>query len=355
MRQRVSQLLVSAAFVVFAVGFLNFLNIAQLPSSHKVGYRRGTHLQHQPPQESDSVPNGKLEGWLEPRELNASHIPQVVVDSASQQSKPVDAHRDLYPCGSLKHSNPDLFVDSQANASNSKLGLLGAAASGHSLATAAAITVLEAGGNAAEGAIAGVAVLAVVEPYRASLGGHLSGIVVAPYRQTEWVDKLPLRQKITETVSSQCTAPMHVSVMISAAEAQKLDKRENQDERKTKSSKSKPSKKLKREMRNTPIPGFAAGLCSLYVRHGGALPWDAILRPAIDLAEAGFELSTRASAEWARASGEAAGEGGWRGLFAAAPQAGQRVANARLGAVLKRLAAEGCGGFYGPGGALSEA
>mmetsp|Transcript_8935 Transcript_8935/g.22750 ORF Transcript_8935/g.22750 Transcript_8935/m.22750 type:complete len:219 (-) Transcript_8935:1202-1858(-) len=57
----------------------------------------------------------------------------------------------------------------------------GAVASGNPYATAAAHSILLAGGTAAEAAIAAAAVLGVVEPYNGGLGGDLFAIIAAPY------------------------------------------------------------------------------------------------------------------------------------------------------------------------------
>lgn len=51
------------------------------------------------------------------------------------------------------------------------VGRRGMAATGHPLATAAALSVLMEGGNAMDAGIAATAVLSVVEPYESGAGG----------------------------------------------------------------------------------------------------------------------------------------------------------------------------------------
>ena len=63
-------------------------------------------------------------------------------------------------------------------------GERGMVTTGHAHGTAAALAILEGGGNAVDAAVAAALVLAVVSPYATSLGGELYALVYDPRTQT---------------------------------------------------------------------------------------------------------------------------------------------------------------------------
>ncbi|MEB3827321.1 gamma-glutamyltransferase [Phormidium sp. CCY1219] len=154
---------------------------------------------------------------------------------------------------------PDLqsqFVQPQ----RSKLGM---AVSAHPLATEAGVAMLEDGGNAMDAAVATALAISVVEPFSAGIGG--GGFLLLREAETGKIRALDFRER----------APM------AASRDMYLD-----DEGKVKSRAS-----LDGHLA-VGVPGTVAGLYELH-REYGKLPWSAVVKPAIRLAQEGFELSDR--------------------------------------------------------------
>ena len=91
------------------------------------------------------------------------------------------------------------------------------------------------------------------------------------------------------------------------------------------------------------VPGVCAGWFDLVARHG-RLPVAALIEPAIDAAESGFEVAPVAAAVWERnlpqlQSAELTVDG-------RAPRAGERFANPGLARVMRAIAAGGRDAFY---------
>ena len=191
-------------------------------------------------------------------------------------------------------------------------------AAANPLAVEAGLKTLRAGGSAIDAAIAIQAVLGLVEPQSSGLGGGAflmyfdaaSGDVVA-YDGRE-------------------VAPRGASPgMFLGADGAPLRFPE-----------------AVRSGRSIGVPGAVAMLAEAH-REQGRLPWATPWQPAIDLAEAGFDVSPRLNAMI----------GAWRGALApdaaryltldgAALPVGTRLRNPDYAATLRRIAREGPRGFY---------
>jgi gamma-glutamyltranspeptidase/glutathione hydrolase len=194
-----------------------------------------------------------------------------------------------------------------------------AIASAHPLATQAGREILDAGGNAFDGAVAVAAALGVVEPYSSGLGG---GGFFLLHRARDGFEVV-------------------------------IDARETAPERAT------PSRYLDRDGKPIPkattegataaaIPGLPAGLVHLAEKYG-RLPLSQSLAPAIRLAEQGFPVDGRYHAmAQIRQSGllmqpETARQFLVRG---AVPEEGATLRQPQLAATLRTLASHGQAGFY---------
>jgi len=131
----------------------------------------------------------------------------------------------------------------------------------HPLASKAGLDVLKQGGHAAEAAIAVQLALAVVYPRAGNLGG---GGFLVHRDQDGTMTSLDFREK----------APMaaHRDMYLDSA-GQLI-----------------PNKSLNGILASG-IPGTVTGLAETYAAFGGAIPWDRLVQPAIDLAENGFHLT----------------------------------------------------------------
>lgn len=136
-----------------------------------------------------------------------------------------------------------------------------AIASAHALATAAGHTVLAAGGNAFDAAIAVAAALAVVEPYSSGIGG--GGFFLVHDARTHHDGMVDAR----ETAPAAATATMFLDANGKVAPARSLN-----------------------GALAAGIPGLPAGLVYL-AKHYARLPLAQNLAPAIALANQGFAVS----------------------------------------------------------------
>jgi gamma-glutamyltranspeptidase/glutathione hydrolase len=179
------------------------------------------------------------------------------------------------------------------------------------LASAAGLTLLDQGGNAADAMVAAAAAMAVVGPHLCGLGGDALAMVKAP-------DAPPV-------------ALLAAGRAGSGADPDRL-RAEGHDDM-----------PLRRDIRSVPVPGAVDGWIALHERYG-RLSWDAVLEPAIGLAEDGFALSSiLAFASHLVADIPGAGELCPNGP----PRPGQRVRLPGLARNLRALAAHGRHGFYG--------
>ncbi len=190
----------------------------------------------------------------------------------------------------------------------------GMAATSHPMATLAALDVLRAGGNAADAAIAAVAMQCVVEPQSTGVGGDcfvlysrgggvpvaLNGSGRAPYKATaEWYAARGIRDIEVQT-------PHAVTV-----------------------------------------PGAVDAWC-VFNRAYGTRPLAELLEPAARAAEEGYVVTPRVAYDWQRNQAKLR-DPVTAALFLPGgkpPAAGDRMRNPALAATLRRIGREGRAGFY---------
>ena len=136
----------------------------------------------------------------------------------------------------------------------------GAVATGHPLATVAAVEVLEAGGNAADAAVVAAAMLGVVQPSGSGLGG--GGFALYRRAGSERVETLDFRE----------TAPAAFPVATIAATGD--------------------VQRLQVGGLAVAVPGEVAGLATLAERYG-TRPLATLLAPAHRVAEQGFDIDAK--------------------------------------------------------------
>jgi gamma-glutamyltranspeptidase/glutathione hydrolase len=141
----------------------------------------------------------------------------------------------------------------------------GAVASAAPDATAAGVSVLRAGGNAADAAVATALALAVVHPAAGNLGG--GGFAVARFDGV--VTALDFREVAPRAATKRMFLGPDGAVM--------------------------PSKSVVGPLASG-VPGSPQGLWELHRRHG-RLPWRRVVLPAIHLAQRGFRVRPRLQAE----------------------------------------------------------
>jgi gamma-glutamyltranspeptidase/glutathione hydrolase len=194
-----------------------------------------------------------------------------------------------------------------------------AIASAHPLATEAGYKILQQGGNAFDAAVTVAAVLAVVEPYSAGLGGGGFWLL---HRAVDGNQVM---------VDARETAPAAIAL------SQYMDG----------DGKPVPGATL-RGGKAVGIPGAPAGLAHLAQRYG-RLPLGQLLAPAIRLAREGFNLDSR-FARIVKVRENALRDGvNTARIFldrGEAPPQGYLLRQPELAATLEQLAAHGRNGFY---------
>lgn len=184
------------------------------------------------------------------------------------------------------------------------------------LAVTAGVEMLRAGGTAADAAVAAAATLCVVEPRATGIGGDAFALYwppgasspsaldgAGPSAMGASVDAV--RSAGHETMPA--TGPWTITV-----------------------------------------PGAVDAWSQLLARHG-KLGLERVLRPAIRLAEAGFEVTPVVAREWAMHAHRIENDEAAAAVFlpeGRAPRAGETFANPELGSLLRLLAARGSDVFY---------
>jgi gamma-glutamyltranspeptidase/glutathione hydrolase len=148
------------------------------------------------------------------------------------------------------------------------LALNGLAATSQPLASAAALRVLQDGGNAVDAAICAAAVLNVVEPMSTGIGGDMFALV---YMQQ---DGKPVALNGSGWSGSKATMPFFGARNLASVPLH--------------------------GMHSVTVPGAVAGWFKLHGRYGKA-SMKRILAPAIEYADKGFPVSDIIAAQWQRA------------------------------------------------------
>jgi gamma-glutamyltranspeptidase / glutathione hydrolase len=199
------------------------------------------------------------------------------------------------------------------------------------IATRAGADRLARGGNAIDAAITVAFVLAVVYPEAGNLGGGGFAVVRDAHGGRAALD-------FRETAPARAHRSMYVREQPGGS---------------TPAPGSSPSPSREGHLA-AGVPGSVAGLWALHQRYGTA-PWAALVGPAIELAEDGFEVDERLARAIADAEPKLGRFATSRALLLPAghpPRAGDVLRNPELGATLRRIAEQGPAGFYG--GATAE-
>jgi gamma-glutamyltranspeptidase/glutathione hydrolase len=196
----------------------------------------------------------------------------------------------------------------------------GAVVTEHPLATAVGLEILEAGGNAADAAVATSLALAVVYPQAGNLGG--GGFALWSGRDGS-LSALDFREVAPAGADASRYLGPGGEVVSERSIAGPLA---------------------------VGVPGSPAGLHELAERHGsGRLSWSDLCAPAVRLAREGFTVEAWLERTLASPSIEGRMNAAARELLypeGRGLRAGERLVQPELARTLERLASEGPGGFY---------
>jgi gamma-glutamyltranspeptidase/glutathione hydrolase len=183
------------------------------------------------------------------------------------------------------------------------------------LAAQAGLGVLQAGGNAADAAVATAAALAVVEPMSTGIGGDC----FAPFYDAAGGTVEALN------ASGRAPAGLTLDVVRAAGETGRAIGPGSPHA--------------------ITVPGAAAGWADAVARWGRR-DLASALAPAIALAEEGFPVTPVIAWQWADGAEQLEGEGGGLLPGGAPPRAGSVFRNPDFAAVLREVAADGPAAFY---------
>ena len=189
----------------------------------------------------------------------------------------------------------------------------GMAATSHPLASLAAIEVLRAGGNAADAAVAAVAVLGVVEPHMTGIGGDCFCLIAKP------------GAPIWGYNGSGRTGARTRLENLGGAASVGLD-----------------------SIHAVTVPGAIEAWGAILAAHG-RFGFDRALAPAIRYAEAGFPVAARVAFDWSSLVERLRRDAGAARHFLVqgrAPEAGEVLRFSALAETLKAIAANGPAAFY---------
>jgi gamma-glutamyltranspeptidase/glutathione hydrolase len=191
----------------------------------------------------------------------------------------------------------------------------GMAATSHPLASRVAIETLRAGGNAADAAVAAVAVLCVVEPHMTGIGGDCFAMIHAPDRPV-W------------GYNGSGRAGSRASLDALLAQGMRMVAPDS--------------------IHAVTVPGAIDAWAAILAAHG-RFALDRVLAPAIHYGESGFPVAARIAWDWAQAVGKLRADvGAARHLLfdGRAPAERDVVRLPALAQSLKLIAAQGPRAFY---------
>lgn len=192
----------------------------------------------------------------------------------------------------------------------------GMAATSQPLATQVALDILKQGGNAVDAAIAANAVIGLMEPTGAGIGGDLFAIVWDP------------RSQKLHALNASGRSPRELS--LEWFREQGLTRIPSEGGL------------------SVSVPGAVDGWAALHERFG-TLPLSTLLAPAIRYAQDGFPVSPVIARYWASGAKKFGGYPGFRETFTIdgrAPEAGEIFRNPDLARTLEAIAAGGRDAFY---------
>ncbi|SLN59144.1 Putative gamma-glutamyltransferase YwrD [Roseivivax jejudonensis] len=189
----------------------------------------------------------------------------------------------------------------------------GMCATSHPLAAQEALRILQAGGSAADAAIAGAVLLGVCEPHMTGLGGDAFALVSEPGKDIVAVNGSGRAHAAAD--AERLRAEGHATMPLSSPHA-------------------------------VTIPGAVDAFCTMSERWG-RLGLDRCLAPAIDYFEAGVPVAPRVAFDWAGLT-DVLGPDARRHFQPGdgAPAPGARIALPGQAEVLRRIARDGRAGFY---------
>jgi gamma-glutamyltranspeptidase/glutathione hydrolase len=190
----------------------------------------------------------------------------------------------------------------------------------HPLAAQAGLRMLAAGGNAVDAALAGAAMLIIVEPVSCGLGGDAFAIV--------W-DGAQLHGLNASGVAPQAWSPDYFRAKY-GEDGRGLAQRPI------------------RGWDAATVPGVIAGWAELHGRFG-KLPFADVLRPAIEVAERGYSVPPIVAHKWAAAIPELRNQPGYAAAFmpnGRAPKCGEKFTFPDAARTLRIIGEQGCRAFY---------
>ena len=198
----------------------------------------------------------------------------------------------------------------------------GVAATSQPLATTAALTVLQHGGNAIDAAVTAAAVLSVVEPMMTGIGGDMFALIWSAREH----------HLVALNASGRAGSLMTRDALLKRGHVRM------------------PS----RGPETITVPGALAGWNELLTKYG-TITLAQALQPAIDYAENGFPVTPVISGDWAPEQKLLATDEGGRATFLIdghTPAPGEWFRNPDLANTYREIAREGPAAFYG--GALGQ-
>jgi gamma-glutamyltranspeptidase/glutathione hydrolase len=196
------------------------------------------------------------------------------------------------------------------------MGRHGMIATSQPLASAAGLSVLVAGGNAIDAAIAAASVLAVVEPTMTGIGGDLFAIVYDA--KTKMLRGLNASGRSAYAATPELFAAQKLTAIPGSG------------------------------VYSVTVPGVVDGWDAL-LRAYGTMPLSRLLAPAIDYARNGYPVSEIISEQWDASTGKLAADPAAARTFLPhghAPRPGEIFANPNLAASLQQIASGGRDAFY---------